>query len=113
MHLRSNAPNCPPRFWNPSARGLTFVEWCLSGLVGDVGLGPSLEQGLETVQVSPACGQVKGRFLLQGALVDGCWICWGGQMGTFMKEEDTCLFPSIEGAMMSSQFRGQTCVASA
>lgn len=58
--------------------GLTFVEWCLSGLVGDVGLSPSLEQGLEAVQVSPACRQVKGRFLLQGALVNDCRVCWGG-----------------------------------
>ena len=71
--------------------GLTFVERCLSGLVGDVGLGASLEQELEAVHVSPACRQVKGCFLLQGALVDDCRVRCGGQTRKFMKEEDTHL----------------------
>ena len=62
--------------------GLTFVERGLSGLVGDVRLGTSLEEGLEAVQVSPARRQVKGRFLLQGALVDDCRVCWGEQTGS-------------------------------
>lgn len=67
--------------------GLTFVERCLSGLVGNVRLSPSLEQRLEAVQVSPARGQVKGRFLLQGALVDDGRVCWGEQVGSSQKEK--------------------------
>lgn len=117
MHLRSDALSCLPSFWTlplgSPPRGLTFVEWCLSRLVGDVRLSPSLEQGLEAVQVSPACRQVKGCFLLQGALVDGCRVCCGRQTRTFMKEKDTCLLPNTEVVLSSSQCRGQTCVVSA
>lgn len=32
--------------------------------------------------MSPACRQVKGRFLLQGALVYDCRVCWGEQTGS-------------------------------
>lgn len=78
-HFGSNAPDCPPPLWTfpreAHCGGLTFVERGLSGLVGDVRLGPSLEEELEAVQVSPASCQVKGRFLLQGALVDDCRVC--------------------------------------
>lgn len=80
-----------PLLGEAHAPGLTFVERCLSGLVGDVGLGASLEQELEAVHVSPAGRQVKGRFLLQRALVDDCRVCCGGQTRKFVKEEDTHL----------------------
>lgn len=88
IHSGTSAADCPstlqilPRGSPPLGAGLTFVERCLSGLVGNVRLGPSLEQRLEAVQVSPARGQVKGRFLLQGALVDDGRVCWGEQMGS-------------------------------
>lgn len=49
---------------------LTFVERRFSGLVGDVRLSPSLQQGEQTVQVAPAGGQVESRLLIEGALVD-------------------------------------------
>lgn len=99
-------------------RGLTFVERCLPGLVGDVGLGPGLQQGLEAVQVSPAGRQVEGRFLLQGALVDGGRVCWGGQAVRSSKRKmpasPLCpLTPNTELVRASSQFQGQTSVASA
>lgn len=113
MYRGSNAPIAllvSGPFFQDSAGGLTFVEWCLSGLIGDVRLGPSLEQGLEAVQVSPARRQVKGRFLLQGALVDGCRVCWGGERGAFMKEEDTGLLSSTGVVLISSQPQGHACV---
>lgn len=79
------------RLLREAYQGLTFVEWCFSGLVGNVGLGPHLEQEPEAVQVSPARCQVESCLLLQGALVDGRWVCWGGQPTTLVKEEGTCL----------------------
>lgn len=111
MHLRSDALRVAllvsgPFLWEARGGwgvGLTFVEWCLSRLVGDVRFSPSLEQGLEAVQVSPACRQVKGCLLLQGALVDGCWIRCGKQTRTFMKEEEACLLPNMEVVLSSSQ----------
>lgn len=57
---------------------LTFVERRFSGLVGDVGLSPSLQQGEQAVQVAPAGGQVQSCLLIEGALVDGAWVRWGG-----------------------------------
>lgn len=57
---------------------LTFVERCFPGLVGDVGLSPSLQQGEQAVQVAPAGGQVQSCLLVEGALVDGAWVRWEG-----------------------------------
>ena len=54
---------------------LTFVERRFSGLVGDVGLSPSLQQGEQAVQVAPAGGQVESRLLIEGALVDCAGVC--------------------------------------
>lgn len=56
---------------------LTFVEWRFSGLVGDVRLGPSLQQGKQAVQVAPAGGQVKSCLLIEGALIDCAGVCCG------------------------------------
>lgn len=100
IHFASNSPDCPASFWTlpgeAHPRGLTFVERCLTGLVGDVRLGPSLEQGLEAVQVSSACRQVKGRFLLQGALVNDGWVCWAGRTRKLIKRKIPTPTPNTE-----------------
>lgn len=53
---------------------LTFVKRRFSGLVGDVGLSPSLQQGEQAVQVAPAGGQVESCLLIEGALVNGAGV---------------------------------------
>lgn len=58
----------------PGSTTLTFVEWSFSGLVGDVGLGPSLQQGEQAVQVAPAGSQVESCLLVESALVNGARV---------------------------------------
>lgn len=73
-HITSNPAALPWWCQKSSAplekQPLTFVERRFSGLVGDVRLSPSLQQGEQTVQVAPAGGQVESRLLVEGALVD-------------------------------------------
>lgn len=57
------------------ALDLTFVEGSFSGLVGDVRLSPSLQQGEQAVQVAPAGGQEESCLLIEGALVDCARVC--------------------------------------
>lgn len=57
------------------ALDLTFVEGSFSGLVRDVRLSPSLQQGKQAVQVAPASGQEESCLLIEGALVNCARIC--------------------------------------
>lgn len=78
-HITSNATALPRCCQKSSAsletQLLTFVKRRFSGLVGDVGLGPSLQQGEQAVQVAPAGGQVESCLLVERALVDCAGVC--------------------------------------
>lgn len=79
QHLITSDPAVLPQWRQKSSASLqkhllTFVERRFSGLVGDVGLSPSLQQGEQAVQVAPAGGQVESCLLVEGALVDGAWV---------------------------------------